>query len=247
MKTRAAATAPAGCQPRRRNRGTKASAPGRKWAKTTTSKSLHRRLGDEPAEQQHGRGEQQGLRIGRGGMAAEMVGVPERELAMGKRRAEIAQGGIELVLGIPGHDGARSGARWQPRAPRPPGSGQRPISVWRCDQSGLGGGPSAPKWMSALLFSGASAYSRLPEGHPRPAEACRRVRSWAETCLASDRTPPIHPLLFLLWQRPALGTSALPQAQQDGETMAGACLPCRRLRERPILIVPHYSSRMKIP
>ncbi len=35
----AATTAPAGCQPRRRNRNTKASAPGRKWANTTASKS----------------------------------------------------------------------------------------------------------------------------------------------------------------------------------------------------------------
>ena len=71
--------------------------------------SLHRRLGDEPAEQQHGGGEQQGLRIRSGGVAAEMVGVPERELAAGERRAEIAQGGIELVLGIPGHHGPGQG------------------------------------------------------------------------------------------------------------------------------------------
>ena len=71
--------------------------------------SLHRRLGDEPAEQQHGGGEQQGLRIRSGGMAAEMVGVPERELPAGERRAEIAQGGIELVLGIPGHHGPGQG------------------------------------------------------------------------------------------------------------------------------------------
>jgi hypothetical protein len=39
MKIIAATTAPAGRQPRRRNSITVASAPGRRWAKTTRSKS----------------------------------------------------------------------------------------------------------------------------------------------------------------------------------------------------------------
>src|SRR5919112_592812 len=51
------------------------------------------------------------------------------------------------------------------------------------------------------------------------------VSAQAETCLASDRTPPIHPLLFLVCQRLYPETPALPQAQQDGETMASRCFP----------------------
>ena len=50
--------------------------------------------------------------------------------------------------------------------------------------------------------------------------ACPRARHGLETCLAYDRAPPIHPLLFLSTQRLCCWTPALPQAHQDGETVA---------------------------
>jgi hypothetical protein len=70
---------------------------------------LHGGLGHEPPEQQHGGREEQGLGISRRGVATEMVGVPERQLPMGQGGAQIAQGRVELVLGIPRNDRAGQG------------------------------------------------------------------------------------------------------------------------------------------
>jgi hypothetical protein len=67
---------------------------------------LHRRGGHKPPEQHHGRREEERLRVGDAGVAAEMVGVPERQLAVLKRGAEIAQHRVEVVLGIPRYDAA---------------------------------------------------------------------------------------------------------------------------------------------
>ena len=78
---------------------------------------LHGRRGHEPAEQQHGRREEKGLRIGDRRMAAEVIRVPERQLAMLDRRAEIAQHGIEVVLRIPRHDAAGEGPHEASGAP----------------------------------------------------------------------------------------------------------------------------------
>ncbi len=67
---------------------------------------LHRRRRHEPAEQQHRGREEQRLRVGHRGVATEVIGIPQRPFAVGQRRAEIAQHGIEVVLGIPWDDGA---------------------------------------------------------------------------------------------------------------------------------------------
>jgi hypothetical protein len=78
---------------------------------------LHGGFVHEPPEEQHGGREQQRLRIGNGGMAAEMIGIPERKLAMFERGAQIAQHRVEVVLRIPRHHHAGQ---------RPGGGGRDP-------------------------------------------------------------------------------------------------------------------------
>jgi hypothetical protein len=90
---------------------------GEKMSEDDHVEELHGGFGNEPSEQQHGGGEQQGLRIRRGRVAAEMIGIPQGEFPMGEGVPQVAQGRIELVLGVPGNDGPRQG---------PDGSGNRP-------------------------------------------------------------------------------------------------------------------------
>jgi hypothetical protein len=62
---------------------------------------LHRGLRHQPREEQHRRREEERLRVGDRRMAAEVIRIPERQIAVRQGRREVAQHGIKVVLGIP--------------------------------------------------------------------------------------------------------------------------------------------------
>ncbi len=90
-------------QPQHRQRA------GQEMGEDHEVEQLHGRSGHQPAEQQHRRREQQCLGIGDRRMAAEMVRVPERQLAIRERFAEVTEHGVEVVLRIPRNDAAGQG------------------------------------------------------------------------------------------------------------------------------------------
>src|SRR5271165_6175186 len=65
---------------------------------------LYRRVGRNQREQNHARREEQGLRIGDGGMAGEMIRIPERDFAMAQSVGEEAEHRIEMIFGVPWND-----------------------------------------------------------------------------------------------------------------------------------------------
>ena len=173
---------------------------GQKVREDDEVEQLHRGLVHEPAEKQHRGCEEQRLGIGHGRMAAEMIGVPERQLAVLEGGAEIAQHRVEMVLRVPGHDGAGEG----------PGSrGDRPGGEDREEREPRlarrpGGGPGGVRhgvevrrhgWQAAAKEPAFGAGTELGLAAPRPRAlalgGCEAISS-IRLVLAGGVTPPIH-------------------------------------------------------
>ena len=86
---------------------------------------------EHPPGHEHRR-EHQRLRVCDTRMPAIMIGIPERPLAGAERRGQEAEEGIELVLGIPGHDGV---------ADDPAADGGKPDGRDQADRNGQSAGP----------------------------------------------------------------------------------------------------------
>ena len=77
---------------------------------------LHRGIWRDQRKKHHARREDQGLRIGDRRMAAEMIGVPERNLAMMQGIAKETEHRVKMVFRIPWHDRSAD----EPRGQREP-------------------------------------------------------------------------------------------------------------------------------
>ena len=67
-------------------------------------KELHRGIWRNKCKKHHARREDQGLRIGDRRMAAEMIGVPKRDLAIVQSIAKETEHRVKMVFRIPRHD-----------------------------------------------------------------------------------------------------------------------------------------------
>src|SRR5208282_5171694 len=84
-----------------------ANAAGKKMCEDDSVEKLHRGVWRDQCKQEHGRGEDQGLRICNRRMAAEKIGVPKRNLTIVQSIAQETEHRIKMVFRIPWHD--RSG------------------------------------------------------------------------------------------------------------------------------------------
>ena len=140
-----------------------------------------------------------------------MVGIPQRQFAVLQGRAEVAQHRIEMVLGVPGHDGSRQGSHADAASDDHEQDRQRAIKVCCRDQATASGAGSLWEWVVMLGWGGTRLRtsdrccrgwrrrwrSRGERGGgPHAAPPYRNVgsaRRACGTCLDSHVTPPIHP------------------------------------------------------
>ena len=69
----------------------------------------HRGLGRKISEERECGREDERLRVGDGGVAGEMIRVPQRKITIREGPPEEAEHRVEMVLGVPGHDLAAQG------------------------------------------------------------------------------------------------------------------------------------------
>ena len=165
------------------------------------------------------------------GMAAEMVGVPERQLAVLQGRAEIAQHRVEMVLRIPGHD--RAGQRPGRGRGGPDDQDRRrgPTSVCRRDHDDGSRAGARGAGMLDVMVQRYAVRQRSRLSGRRGAVAAHAGRAGEPAPRCSTRFPPVSAMRAA----PASWLAAYsPYTSVAGLSPATALRPRRDLARRMI-------------